>query len=108
MPEAPVVAEGTLADAVPEEVMAAGPLHAYPVTLAAPLAVSVRVPPAHIGPLFVTPESDGAGFTLTVVLAVLVKPLPSFMVTVYTVVTDGVAETADPVEAESVADGAQV
>ena len=44
-----------------------GPDHDHEVA-SLELALNVVVPPTHIGPLFVTPDDVGTGFTLTVVI----------------------------------------
>jgi hypothetical protein len=57
----------------------AGPAHEYPVTLVAPLALSVKELPVHIGPLFDALVSAGALVTVTdgdVTAGKLVQPAP--------------------------------
>ena len=45
-----------------------GPLHVQPTTAMLVLALRVAEPPRHIGPLLVTPDDAGTGFTETVVV----------------------------------------
>jgi len=66
------VAPGTLAAAVAELVIDTGPAQLYAVTFDAPLAVRVSVAPAHIGPPFDAPESEG--IAVTVAIAVATQP----------------------------------
>ena len=75
MPVAPVVAAGTVAVAEVEVDIGTGPAHKYPVTLAAPFAFRVKVFPGPIGPLLLALVSDGAGFTVTFVVAELGHPV---------------------------------
>ena len=50
----------------------------------------------------------GFGLIFTVVAAVLVQPLASVPVTVYVIVEDGLADTVDPVGAESPVEGLHI
>ena len=86
--------------------------------LAEPMVAMVRLPLVHVPPsglanvvvlpthAVIVPVIAGVGFTVIVLVAVLVNPLPSVMVTVYTDVaaTDpdatGEAETEAPVVAD--------
>ena len=70
--------------------------------------ISISESPRHSGLLLTALATVGAAFTVTEVVAVLVKPLPSVTVTVYTVVTVGVAVTGVPVVLERPVAGAQV
>jgi hypothetical protein len=61
------VAEGVAVGFWSVEVKPAGPLHDHAVA-SLELAVSVTLPPTHIGPLFVAPVEEGAGLTVTEVV----------------------------------------
>ena len=52
------------------------------------------------------PGIEGSGLTVTVVVLIPVKPFPSVIVTVYTVVTEGAATTAVPAVELSPVEGA--
>ena len=96
IPEAAVVAAGTLAFGKEAFVIATGPDHEYDVTFAAPTAVRSSVEVAHIGLLFVAPVRNGTALTVTDTLYWVVgaQPgcvLPSDTVNVYMPVAIGVA-----------------
>jgi hypothetical protein len=83
----------------------AGPLHAYVEAPPAPLALSVTVPPLHIGLLFVG-AAVGVEFTVTEVVYTVEGlqpecPEPSVTVNEYTLVAVGVAVVLAPVVAAS-------
>jgi hypothetical protein len=72
-------------------------LNGLPLLQVPPAGEELRVAdvPAHIE---VSPDGvAGRGLTVTVVVLMPVKPLPSVMVTVYIVVTAGAATTAVPI-----------
>ena len=63
------------------EVKPEGPVHDHMVAFVE-LELKVAVDPAQTGPLLVAPVDVGDGFTVTVLVLVPVRPLPSVIVTV--------------------------
>jgi hypothetical protein len=65
VPDAVTGAADTVAVALVALDIVPGPVHEYPATFDAPLALRVSVLPAHMGPLFDALVSEGCGFTVT-------------------------------------------
>ena len=73
----------------------------------APLAVSVDDEPTQMEVGEADTVTDGSGLTVMVTVAVLVHPAEEVPVTVYVVVTVGVAVTEAPVDALRLVEGDQ-
>ena len=81
-------------------------VHVYVVPLTAPLKLTAAVDAPLQSVWLPGVVTVGVGLTVTVTTPKLLQPL-EVPITVYTVVTDGVATTDVPVDAERLADGVQ-